>query len=179
MTKVRENFFRLSALSSNKLGKASVLDANAAAMLVREGDLVFLDPPYSGVHYSRFYHVLETLARGNCGEVSGAGRYPAQRERPRSRYSLASESMLALQGLLQILADKKAKVILTFPQRQCSNGLSGNIVHEVATQFFRVESTFKRSPFSTLGGTINSEGAGYGRKARQKTHELIFTLTPR
>jgi len=146
---------------------------------LRKGDLVFLDPPYSGVHYSRFYHVLETIARGTCGPVCGAGRYPPAAERPRSSYSVTSEAPSALEHLLVGIADREAKAILTFPQRACSNGLSGPDVCAIANKYFRVKSTFKRSRFSTLGGTQDAEGNGYGRRARQKTHELILTLTPR
>ena len=40
-------------------GQALVEDANSAATRLSEGDLAFIDPPYSGVHYSRFYHVLK------------------------------------------------------------------------------------------------------------------------
>lgn len=179
MAKVHDAFVNLSPYHAKKIGIARVMDANAAAKLVRKGDLVFLDPPYSGVHYSRFYHVLETLARGSCGTVSGTGRYPPQDERPRSKYSVSSEAKDALDKLLAQLARKKAKTILTFPQRKCSNGLSGKKVLEIASKYFEVESTFKRSRFSTLGGTIDADGKGYGRKARQKTHELILTLTPK
>lgn len=164
---------------ARKTGGAWVRDANVAATELRPGDIVFLDPPYSGVHYSRFYHVLETIAHGRCGQVEGSGRYPPPSERPRSRYSISSESGTALDGLLQKIAARDAKAILTFPQRACSNGLSGPTVREIAEQYFKVHSTFKRSRFSTLGGTQDSKGNGYGRRPLQKTHELILTLTPR
>ena len=42
---------------------------------LQDGDLVFIDPPYSGVQYSRFYHVLETVAKRTRVTVSGKGRY--------------------------------------------------------------------------------------------------------
>ena len=73
----------------------------------------------------------------------------------------------------------KARAILTFPQRKCSNGLSGRQIVTIAERYFRVRSTFKRSRFSTLGGTQDEDGNGYGRRARQKAHELILTLSPR
>jgi len=170
---------QLSGLYAKKAGRAEVRNANDATNDLQKGDLVFLDPPYSGVHYSRFYHVLETIAHGKCGSVSGSGRYPPPEERPRSSYSVGTESKAALDDLLKKIAEKEAKAILTFPQRPCSNGLSGTIVEETAAKYFKVKSTFKRSRFSTLGGTKDADGDGYGRAARQKTHEMIFTLTPR
>jgi adenine-specific DNA methylase len=118
-------FISLCTRFANKQGISEVADANNAAKQLKEGDLVFIDPPYSGVHYSRFYHVLETIAKGECGEVSGVGRYPDPSFRPRSKYSVQSESVAALDDLLGTVARNKAKAILTFPDHECSNGLSG------------------------------------------------------
>ena len=78
-------------------GDAVVADAmEIARHEVTAGDLVFLDPPYSAAQYSRFYHVLETVARGYCGKVSGGGRYPPFAERPRSAFSLLTEANKAM-----------------------------------------------------------------------------------
>jgi adenine-specific DNA-methyltransferase len=179
LSRTRRTMMVLAACHAVKKGKALLQDANSFTETLEKGDLVFLDPPYSGVHYSRFYHVLETVARGNCGPVDGTGRYPPAAERPRSPYSVASEAPSAIEHLLMGIAEREAKAILTFPQRACSNGLSGPDVCEIAGKYFHVKSTFKRSRFSTLGGTKDEDGNGYGRRARQKTHELILTLTPR
>lgn len=153
-------------------GTARVADANIAARAVRPGDLVFVDPPYSGVHYSRFYHVLETLARGHCGEVSGTGRYPAPSERPRSKYSLVSESSGALDDLFGSIASRGGTAIVTFPQRECSNGLSGRLVTRLARAHFRDEQHSVVSRLSTLGGNNDH------RTARQVARELILVLRP-
>lgn len=162
-----------------RVGSASVRDANLAARGLREGDLAFIDPPYSGVHYSRFYHVLETIARGASGEVSGAGRYPSQELRPRSRYSLRAESESALEDLLATVATRRAKAILTFPDHDCSNGLSGQAVREMARRYFRLREQFVVSRFSTLGGTGDDRDDEGGRAARQPANELILVLVPR
>jgi len=152
-------------------GYAEVLDANDAVSSAKKGDLVFIDPPYSGVHYSRFYHVLETIARGQCSEVSGVGRYPAPNERPCSKYSLKSESSVALEALFETISYRRAKAIVTFPQRKCSNGLSGRAVIDLAKKYFEVEHHWVGSKFSTLGGNNNH------RDARSSTRELILILT--
>jgi adenine-specific DNA-methyltransferase len=154
-------------------GRSEVGDANVAAASLATGDVAFIDPPYSGVHYSRFYHVLETIASGTCSEVTGAGRYPAAKERPRSRYSLQSDSSAALGELFAMVSSRGAKAIVTFPQRQCSNGLSGSAVIGLASEHFKVEQHWVSSKFSTLGGN-NSH-----RYARRSTRELILVLRPR
>lgn len=156
-------------------GYAFVADAAAAAQSLNPGDIAFIDPPYSGVHYSRFYHVLEAIAKGETGVVSGAGRYPDRTLRPQSEFSVKTHSLAALTELLKTVAERQAKAILTFPDHECSNGLSGDIIRETATEFFRVAVKTVESKFSTLGG--NNSTAGNGREARQTARELILTLT--
>lgn len=160
-------------------GAAQVMDANGAAKSLKSDDLVFIDPPYSGVHYSRFYHVLETIAIGECGEVGGVGRYPDPSRRPWSRYSVKGESTSALKELLETVASKGAKAILTFPDHECSNGLSGDIVRELAGCDFSLSEKVVENKFSTLGGTKSKLSSGNGRSARQKARELILLLKPR
>jgi adenine-specific DNA-methyltransferase len=168
----RSALFAIAAQYAKRRGRAEVADANVAAASSQKGDLVFIDPPYSGVHYSRFYHVLETIARGKCSQVSGTGRYPVADERPRSRYSLKSNSSIALDDLLGTVSERGATAILTFPQRRCSNGLSGSEVIQLACKHFKTEQHWVASKFSTLGGN-NAH-----RDARRSTRELILVLRP-
>jgi len=163
----------LSEKHAKKAGRAIVVDANELANQVIEGDLVFLDPPYSGVHYSRFYHVLETVALGEVGEISGNGRYPPPEERPRSQYSLRTRSKPVLDGLLKVISQKGASAIVTFPAGAASNGLSGEDVADLSERYFAIEEVKVSSRFSTLGGDKKH------REARQNTTELILRLSPK
>ena len=172
-------FQRLALVHAKQCGGAKVLDANLATADLAERDLVFVDPPYSGVHYSRFYHVLETIAQGECKPVSGVGRYPPPEERPRSRYSVQTESLAALEDLLKKIAAQGARALLTFPEHSCSNGLSGDLVGATAAEYFKVQRKAVANRFSTLGGTKSSATEGNGRTARQTANELIFVLTPK
>lgn len=156
-----------------KRGKAYCVNASELADEAREGDLVFLDPPYSGVHYSRFYHVLEGVARGEIGDVSGSGRYPERSERPTSDFSMLTTSKRAFDELLAILARRKANVIITFPAGKASNGLSGEDVKLLAANHFHIDEAKVSSRFSTLGGDLKH------RAARQQADELILTLSVR
>ncbi len=179
VSKTRTTFESLSGLFAKRRGQAKVDDANLAASRLRENDLAFIDPPYSGVHYSRFYHVLETIADGDCGEVSGIGRYPAREKRPRSKYSVSSESAEAIRDLLEKVSTRGARAILTFPDHDCSNGLSGDLVREAAMQFFYVQEEQVESAFSTLGGTGDERDNETGRAARRHTRELMLILEPK
>lgn len=159
---------------AKKIGRALTADAHNVVSQVTEDDIVFLDPPYSDVHYSRFYHVLETIARGYCGSVSGVGRYPPSEERPTSSFSRKGQATPALYGILEMLAERKATAIVTFPERECSNKLSGEAIKKMAGQWFDIDAKVVNKKFSTLGG--NASGS---RPARQATGEMILTLHPK
>ncbi|OHB63701.1 MAG: hypothetical protein A2Y76_12930 [Planctomycetes bacterium RBG_13_60_9] len=162
-----------------KQGDAFVADANETARVLTPRDVAFIDPPYSGVHYSRFYHVLETIAKGESGAVSGVGRYPPRTLRPQSRYSVKTHSLAALEELLRRVAEKGATAILTFPSHKCSNGLSGSLIRQKASELFRVKAKRVERKFSTLGGNNKTGDNDKGRKARHTAKELILILKPR
>lgn len=163
----------LAAHVAKRRGKAIKADAIAAAATLKEGDLAFIDPPYSSVHYSRFYHVLETVAHGEHIEVSGNGRYPVRAHRPSSDFSVKSRATPALTCLLEGLSKRGARAIVTFPAGCSSNGLSGELVTCIAEHFFFIERRIVASRFSTLGGNR------VHRQARHYAKELILTLRPR
>ena len=171
--RVRHYGGRLSAIDPKKQGVALSCDANTIAGGLSDGDLVFVDPPYSSVHYSRFYHVLETIAAGTCVQVSGVGRYPPRELRPRSRYSLPSEADSALHQLLEKIGECRSGVIGTFPAGMASNGLSGQRVIDIARNWFTVDYIKVKSRFSTLGGNTRN------RSARVRTEELLLSLEPK
>jgi len=154
-------------------GKGTVCDAETLAGELCRDDVAFIDPPYSGVHYSRFYHVLETIAQGSCSVVTGVGRYPDSSERPKSEFSIKSKSKEALNRLFSKLAEKGVRAIVTFPAEDTSNGLSGSVVETVAGGYFKVSKTMVNGRFSTLGGNLQN------RKARVPAYEIILALHPR
>jgi adenine-specific DNA-methyltransferase len=169
---VRSGLERICPKHAKVAGNGTVCDAETLAEQLNKKDLAFIDPPYSGVHYSRFYHVLETIAHGTCGEIEGAGRYPTTRERPKSDFSLKSKSKAALERLFTILAERRTRAILTFPREETSNGLSGPAVEKIASRYFRCSRTIVNGRFSTLGGSSEN------RKARIPAYEIILILSP-
>ena len=172
LERTKVNAHQLSMVSAKLPGRAVTGDANALASDLSNGDLVFIDPPYSSVHYSRFYHVLETTAVGQSVPVTGVGRYPPRQLRPTSKYSLPSEAESAFHDLLQTIGSRGCGVIATFPAGSASNGLSGTKVIDVARKWFRVDCIKVQSRFSTLGGNTRN------RSARMKSEELLLSLRP-
>ncbi|MEF2043588.1 DNA adenine methylase [Pseudomonas aeruginosa] len=134
-------------------GETIIGDFNKTLSTLNSEDLVFADPPYSGVHYSRFYHVLETLAKGKEISVSGRGRYPDISQRPSSLFSQKSQAMAAAKSLVEGCHQKRLNLVLTFPSEGSSNGLSASDFIDIGRNLF---SSIKQheidSDFSTLGG---------------------------
>lgn len=155
------------------IGEAMLGDAIEVAPTLNDTDLVIVDPPYSGVHYSRFYHVLEAVAQRQIRPVSGVGRYPPLEARPQSSFSRKGESSGALSQLLEGLASTGATIIFTFPASSSSNGLSGAHVISESQKWFNVEEQRVGGTFSTLGGNNKI------RAARAESVELILLLKPR
>ena len=153
-------------------GYASNSDAVALSTGLASSDLVFIDPPYSAVQYSRFYHVLEAIAVGGYPEVSGAGRMPPSRFRRRSDFSRVARARSALDNLLQSLARQGSSVIVTFPAGTASNNLSGALVERTCRKYFEMEVHVIEIEHSTLGGPRD------GRGTRRVTSEMIFVMRP-
>ncbi len=169
-------FSALSKLFAKRTGIANTVHANIAADDVKPTDLVFLDPPYSAVQYSRFYHVLESVPP----ELREMYRIRPESDAPdASSLSLQHHhwAKKAFAELLGKLGAKGARVIVTFPAHECSNGLSGDVVRSLAREHFKVKEKLVQSRFSTLGG-VDVE-VGNGRAARHPAEELILTLSPK
>jgi len=152
----------ISATYARTVGRAEAMDYKECISSLSEGDLVFADPPYSDVHYSRFYHVLETLTIGSEVAVSGKGRYPPFADRPASNFSRKGKAKLAAKGLIDSCVQNRTNLVLTFPHEGASNGLTtADFIELAAGSFSNVETHEVTSKFSTLGGNTEKRG---GRK---------------
>ena len=170
---IRSATLEIAARAARTTGKGVVGNYSKTISHLQEGDLVFADPPYSGVHYSRFYHALETIARGMEFSPEGRGRYPSIADRPSSAFSKKSEAKTAAKGLLQACSDKKVTLVLTFPTLGASNGLTAqDFICSGKNLFSKVHSEEVLSDFSTLGGNKKH------RQARQACNESILCFVP-
>lgn len=83
-----------------------------------KGGVVYADPPYCFVHYSRFYHALETLVLYDYPELQvkgGAivkGRYRV--ERHQSPFSIASQVEGAFERLFCGVQSSQSKLVLSY-----------------------------------------------------------------
>ncbi|MGL5405663.1 MAG: DNA adenine methylase [Propionibacteriaceae bacterium] len=165
----------LSARHAKVKGEARVSDALEAVSSLGEEDLVFCDPPYSAVQYSRFYHVLEGIVQGGWNDVAGAGRSPARALRVSSDFSMKSQASRAMSELLSALRGRSCRVLLTFPDADASNGLSSRDIVAIAGDSWHIREHYVTSTHSTLGGS-SSEG---GRGGRRALKEAVLLFEPR
>lgn len=79
---------------------------------IPKGTLVYADPPYAFVHYSRFYHALETLVKYDYPNVSYKGRY--REDRHQSPFCKRTEVANAFEIMFQKIKAKEAKLVLSY-----------------------------------------------------------------
>lgn len=74
--------------------------------------IVYADPPYQFVHYSRFYHALETLVKYDYPIVEHKGRY--RQDRHQSPFCIATKVKIAFSDMFSIIAKKQSTCILSY-----------------------------------------------------------------
>lgn len=85
---------------------------------------VYADPPYTRDHYSRFYHVLETISLGDSPGVSTvtlSGRTSASRalyrlDRHQSAFSIRTKAQQEFAGLFEAVSLRGVPLILSYSQ---------------------------------------------------------------
>ena len=92
----------LPSLSVDKNNQAFNQNSN---LLVRneqlEGDIVYIDPPYTTTQYTNSYHVLETIARYDYPEIFGKTGRRVKREF--SSYSNKAKALEEFEDLIRQL----------------------------------------------------------------------------
>jgi len=72
-------------VKSDKEFKIFLEDTNSLARKIK-ADVVYIDPPYNSRQYSRFYHILETLAKWDKPKLYGTALKPEPQEESTSEY---------------------------------------------------------------------------------------------
>ena len=101
-------------------------DANILARKVR-ADVVFIDPPYNSRQYSRFYHVLENIAKWNKPILSGVAMKPPVENM--SEYSRNSAPEV-FDDLIKHIQAKYIVVTYNNTYKSKSSSSKNNISHE-------------------------------------------------
>lgn len=133
--------------------------------------LVYADPPYFKEHYSRYYHVLNTMCLYDYPELAinpqskelAIGRYRADRNV--SDFGKKAKALSAFQRLVDICADKKVNLVISYSENSIVKIYE---LLQVAKSRYRVcveEITLKHS---SQGRATNSD---------QTVKEFLFICT--
>lgn len=113
--------------------------------------VIYADPPYSRAQYSRYYHVLETLAHYDYPLISGKGRY--RDTRFNTNFSRTAQVLTAMSQFLGAAANTGAELYLSYP----TNGLvhdAGGDIRDLLKRRFKHVLIVHSQPLahSTMGG---------------------------
>lgn len=116
--------------------------------------LVYIDPPYTGEQYSRFYHILETVCKYDNPNLEFKGLY--RTDRFISPFSLRTKAFDEFDKLFSMLASKNKKIILSYSTK----GLIKEYEMEYLLKKYYKHCEIKRTKYnhSTQGkGNVNLE----------------------
>lgn len=110
--------------------------AEALKKYGKEFSVIYADPPYTRDHYSRFYHVLETLSlRDNptVSKVLKKGKLEWSRgyyreERHQSPFCIRSTAPAAFDSLFRLARESDAGLVLSYSPHEAGDGTHPRVV---------------------------------------------------
>mgnify|MGYP000180644942 FL=1 len=102
-----------------------------------EHTLVYADPPYCFVHYSRFYHIIETLVKYDYPDVKYKGRY--RTDRYQSEYCKKTDVQDAFKHMFEGIVDRKSDLILSYTNSDTNTILFDDLLSCVCKSFDSLE----------------------------------------
>ncbi len=113
--------------------------------------IVYADPPYTRDHYSRFYHVHETLYRYDFPDSYGAGR--TRSDQFHTTFSAVRHVEEAFRSLFSSIAARGLPLVLSYPEDGLLNR-AGVKVARLIEEYFSVRSAQHFAlEHSTLGAS--------------------------
>ncbi len=112
-------------------------------------DCFYIDTPYTGEQYSRFYHVLETVCKNDNPELEFKGKY--RKDRYMSDFSLKAKVREEFKKMLSILSENNKKVVLSYSNKALIT------VDELEFIFSKI---FKHVQLITTAYSHSSQGKG-------------------
>jgi adenine-specific DNA-methyltransferase len=95
--------------------RTTTLDFQTCLRQIPEKTTVYADPPYAPVHYSRFYHALETLVKYDYPQIDHKGRYRSDRHQ--SPFSQKTAAVAAFEQLFEGIIRQKSQMVLSYSNK--------------------------------------------------------------
>jgi len=124
--------------NSNYNHEATNLDYLDSILSSEKNSIIYADPPYQFVHYSRFYHALETLVKYDYPEVKYKGRY--RTDRHQSPFCIRTKVYDAFKSMFEAVVKKDSTLVISYSDNgmismdtliSCAKSVSKKYVIEV------------------------------------------------
>ena len=101
---------------------------------------VYIDPPYTNAHYSRFYHIPETLVKYDYPDIEFGGRY--RTDRYQSGFCIKSQAKEEFDALLQLCRRREYNAIISYSDTaQCI--LSIEDIKQICSKYYQENVLFE------------------------------------
>lgn len=159
---------KLNVLANPRHATSSVDYMDCLAKL--QGGTIYADPPYAFVHYSRFYHAIETLVEYDYPDLQvkgGAvvkGRY--REERHQSPFSIKSKVPTAFVNLFVGACEAKANLVLSYSDTGLLNlDEMIDLAHQSLGHQYEIDTVFSEHSHMTMGRKLD--------RSREVTEALL------
>lgn len=156
--------------------------------LADEIAVVYADPPYTRDHYSRFYHVLETMAQGDDPEVStvktrgrtSLSRGIYRRSRHQSPFCIRSKVADAFTALFSGARERNVPLVLSYsPSRNGTVARPQTRLLPIEGVVALAEEQFADVNVRTVSGVAHSKfNASRLNAAQDPDAEVLLLCTP-
>ncbi len=145
--------------------RTSSLDYVDCIVTLPERTIIYADPPYSAVHYSRFYHALETLVLYDNPRLQYRGRY--RENRFQSPFDQKRNVFRAFESLFSAVRERSCHLLLSYSDNAL---LSEEQIDEIASRCLGNEYQKVRSSRDYLHMTMGRNDVG-----SMAVHELLLS----
>ncbi len=133
---------------------------------IKQAKVVYLDPPYSQGHYSRFYHLIETLVLYDYPEIAYTGRYRTGRHQ--SPFAHKDKVAGAVGQVCQTAREAGVVLVVSYSR--------GGVVPDCEAFRGILEGHYPSEKIEFR--QLSSVHSKLGQAKRMRTEEYLFTCRP-
>lgn len=124
----------------------------------KQPSVIYCDPPYTSDHYSRYYHLVETLLLYDYPQVKSKGQY--RTDRFFSPFSISTQVLGAFAELIFQASRLGSTFVLSYPDRALLSDPRRTLIELLRANFSKVEIAAELShEHSTLGASNGIESS--------------------